>query len=56
MLALFFCHLFAAGLYGLGLLAYELYRESQHGWKLSLRRVAAFVAVGLPFLIVRPLL
>jgi hypothetical protein len=56
VLALFFCHLFAAGLYGLGLLAYELYRESQHGWKLSLRRFAAFAAVGLPFLIVLPLL
>jgi hypothetical protein len=55
VLVLFFCHLFAAGLYGLGLLSYELYRESLQGRKLRLRRVAAFISVGLPFLIVLPL-
>jgi hypothetical protein len=50
VLALFFCHLFALGLYGLELLAFELYR-------LWLRRNAPlvlslvdFVATGVPFL------
>jgi hypothetical protein len=50
VLALFFCHLFALGLYGLELLAFELHR-------LWLRRSAPlsinlfdFVATGVPFL------
>ena len=66
VLALFFCHLFAVGVYGLGLLAFELQRL------LALRRReplpldrpmqrgvpawADFVASGLPFLPVIPLL
>ena len=51
MLALFFCHLFALGLYGLELLAFETHR-------LWTRRGAAlgtalldFVATGVPFLL-----
>ena len=67
-LGLFFCHLFALGLYGLGLLAYELYRLGtiyarlprprprdllRPRWALPL---ADFVATGLPFLPVLPLL
>src|SRR5256884_3289236 len=65
VLALFFCHLFAVGVYGLGLLAFELQRL------LSMRRQAAsvdgaverripawgdFVPSGIPFLPVVPLL
>ena len=56
VLALFFCHLFAVGLYGLGLLAIELARL----WKLRTRplgpRLLDFAATGLPFLPVLPLL
>jgi hypothetical protein len=65
---LFFCHLFAVGVYGIGLLAYELHRL----WtEFALRRQAApgpsasaspvrlildFVIGGLPFLPVLPML
>ena len=56
VLVLFFCHLSAVGLYGLGLLAIELWRLWTRrgrpvGW-----RIADFVATGLPFLPVLPLL
>lgn len=54
--ATFFCHLFAVGLYGMGLLAYE-------AWRLWLRRAepwprlaAEFCATGLPFLVAVPLM
>jgi hypothetical protein len=46
---LFFCHLFAAGLYGLGLLALELHRlwlRRNEPWA---PRLAEFVANGIPF-------
>ncbi len=67
VLALFFCHLFAVGLYGLGLLAYELqrlweryaHRRQLHGGLAgqgSLAPVIDFVAGGLPFVPVLPLL
>lgn len=56
VLAIFFCHLFAVGLYGLGLLAYEMYREWAHRGKFTLQRYVEFLAVGTPFLIVLPLL
>src|SRR5262245_24963860 len=66
VLALFFCHLFAVGVYGLGLLAFELHRllELRRREPLPLdramqRRIPAwadFVASGLPFLPVIPLL
>lgn len=55
VLALFFCHLFAVGLYGIGLLAYE----SCRAWTsrdFTLRRGAEFLSAGLPFLVVLPLL
>ena len=46
--ALFFCHLFALGLYGLGLLAYETWRLwSEHRHDLR-RGLLDFVASGLP--------
>jgi hypothetical protein len=44
VLALFFCHLFALGLYGLELLAFELHRLWARG------RALDFVATGVPFL------
>lgn len=63
VIALFFCHLYAAGVYGIGLLAYELCRlfrlpgcvpqGPQRGWGW---RLFDFVATGLPFLPVLPLL
>lgn len=62
VVALFLCHLFALGTYGLGLLAFELHRL----WlvwprrRASVRALSAvlfdFVATGLPFLPVLPLL
>ena len=68
--ALFFCHLFALGTYGLGLLAFELYRlwlspslpspaggGDKHPAARTLpARLFDFVATGLPFLPVLPLL
>jgi hypothetical protein len=68
VLALFLCHLFALGLYGLGLLAYEVYRISaiyarrpqrqsaEISRRQSLLLLVDFVATGLPFLPVLPLL
>ena len=56
VLALFFCHLFAVGVYGLGLLAFELQRlwttRDEPLWP----RLGQFAATGLPFLPVVPLL
>lgn len=49
VLALFFCHLFAAGLYGLGLLAVELHRLWARRTEPLPPRLADFVATGLPF-------
>jgi len=66
--ALFLCHLFALGLYGLGLFAYELYRigaiyarrprpqSAGISQRRSLFPLIDFVATGLPFLPVLPLL
>jgi hypothetical protein len=68
VLALFFCHLFAVGLYGLGLLAFEVHRlllVYGHGAKprpanpvrsQGIFPIVDFVATGLPFLPVLPLL
>jgi len=68
VLALFFCHLFAVGLYGLGLLAFEIHRlivtyANRPRLQLAdfvgiraLPALAAFAAAGLPFLPVLPLL
>ena len=68
VLGLFFCHLFSVGLYGLGLLAFELHRLGQFyaqqprpTWadllsKRSLLRLTEFFAAGLPFVPVLPLL
>ena len=68
VVALFVCHLFALGTYGLGLLAFELHRLWTRWPRRSDRRPAGpisrgvasrlfdFVASGLPFLPVLPLL
>jgi hypothetical protein len=56
VLALFFCHLFAVGIYGLGLLAIELTRLWMTRERPLLPRLVDFVAAGLPFLPVVPLL
>ena len=56
VIVLFFCHLFAVGLYGVGLLAYEVYRQWRNLRRFDLRRYAEFLATGIPFLIVLPLL
>ena len=48
--ALYLCHLFAVGVYGVGLLAFEIYfalSVSRAPWP---RRAAAFCCAGLPFL------
>jgi hypothetical protein len=65
VMGLFFCHLFALGIYGLGLLAFELCRlwpasgsgAAVPGSRRPLAiRLAGFVATGLPFLPVLPLM
>ncbi len=53
---LFFCHLSALGIYGVGLLSYELLRLIQKGADDWPRRIVDFVASGLPFLAAAPLL
>src|SRR5262249_4634958 len=56
VIVLFFCHLFAVGVFGLGLFAFE----SQRLWAERARplapRLVDFCATGLPFLPVIPLL
>jgi hypothetical protein len=67
VLALFFCHLYAVGIYGIGLLAFELHRllvacrdrsvaAPAGSARALLLLIADFVAGGLPFLPVLPLL
>jgi hypothetical protein len=53
---LFFCHLSALGIYGIGILSFELLRlwaQRLDPWP---SRIAEFVAGGLPFLAIAPLL
>ncbi len=53
---LFFCHLSALGIYGIGILSFEILRlwmQRAEPWP---PRIAEFVAGGLPFLAVVPLL
>jgi hypothetical protein len=68
VMALFFCHLFSVGLYGLALLAFELHRLGEFyanqrrplladvGNKQSILKLSEFFAAGLPFVPVLPLL
>jgi len=54
--ALFFCHLFALGLYGLGLLAYETWRlQAKRGYKRR-RSLLDFIASGVPLVAAASLL
>jgi len=55
-IALFFSHLFAAGIYGMTLLAFELWRLWQRRSTPLGPRLADFAATGLPFLPFVPLL
>jgi hypothetical protein len=56
VVALFFCHLFAVGVYGAGLLAIELTRMWMTRARPLAPRLVDFVATGVPFLPVLPLL
>jgi len=56
IVALFFCHLFAAGVYGIGILSFELGRLWQKREGSLTSRLADFVASGLPFAVMLPLL
>ncbi|MBV9347996.1 MAG: hypothetical protein JOZ70_01635 [Pseudolabrys sp.] len=56
VLVLFFCHLSALGIYGIGVLSYEalvLWQQRRQPWP---KRIAIFVSGGLPFLAALPLL
>src|SRR5262249_2792541 len=53
--ALFFCRVFALGLYGLGSLARKSWRVWCHRLEPVRRRLVDFLASGIPFLFVRPL-
>ncbi|MBS0533902.1 MAG: hypothetical protein JSR72_07575 [Proteobacteria bacterium] len=56
VLVLFFCHLSALGIYGVGILSYELLRLYERRREPWLARSIEFVCGGLPFLAVTPLL
>ena len=55
-IALFFCHLFALGVYGLALLAIEIRRLWSRRSEPLLPRLIDFCATGLPFVPVLPML
>jgi hypothetical protein len=56
VLALFFCHLSALGIFGVGILSFEILRLWDWRRELSVRRIADFVLSGFPFLAAAPLL
>ncbi|HEY2137868.1 MAG TPA: hypothetical protein VGH49_18425 [Xanthobacteraceae bacterium] len=56
VVALFFCHLAALGIYATGVLSFELTRLWSRRTEPWPGRIAEFVASGLPFLAVAPLL
>lgn len=56
VLALFFCHLFTVGLYGLGLLAFEAHRLWAKRRSPLVLRLFDFAAAGVPFLAAAALL
>ena len=56
VLALFFCHLSALGIYGIGVLSFEFARLWERRLEPWPGRIADFVASGLPFLAAAPLL
>jgi hypothetical protein len=56
VVVLFFCHLSALGIYGMGLLSFEILRLWQQRSGPSPARFVDFFSAGVPFLIVVPLL
>ncbi|MFG1401587.1 hypothetical protein [Xanthobacter sediminis] len=56
VVALFFCHLFAAGVYAVGILSFELARLFGRRGTPLVPRLVDFVASGLPFAIIIPML
>ncbi|HSP50744.1 MAG TPA: hypothetical protein VLN61_11315 [Pseudolabrys sp.] len=56
VVALFFCHLSALGIYGIGVLAFEISRLWERRLEPWPGRIVDFVAGGLPFLAAVPLL
>jgi len=56
VVGLFFCHLSALGIYGIGVLSFEILRLWQRRLDRWPARIADFVASGLPFLAAAPLL
>jgi hypothetical protein len=56
VVALFFCHLSALGIYGVGILSFEVLRLWDWRRELGVRRIADFVLSGFPFLAAAPLL
>ena len=56
VVGLFFCHLSALGIYGIGVLSFEILRLWQRRFDPWPARIADFVASGLPFLAAAPLL
>jgi len=56
VVVLFFCHLSALGIYGIGILSFELLRLWERRSEPWPGRVAEFVCGGLPFLAAAPLL
>lgn len=56
VVSLFFCHLVSVGIYGMGLLAYEIWVLAGDRGRPLAKRLVPFVAAGLPFLPVIPML
>lgn len=56
VVVIFFCHLSALGIYGIGILSFEILRLWQRRAEPWPWRIAEFVAGGLPFLAAAPLL
>ena len=56
VVALFFCHLSALGIYAIGIFSFEVFRLWQRRSDPWLARIVDFVASGLPFLAAAPLL
>ncbi len=56
VLILFFCHLSALGVYGIGILSIESLRLWQYRKSLGLKQLIDFVVSGVPFVIAVPLL
>ena len=56
VLALFFCHLSALGIYGVGVLSFEICAAVAAAARTMAARIVDFVASGLPFLAAAPLL